>query len=85
MSNPETKVGVGQLAFTFALPKEDVKDEARETQGNGSQESPTALSSRGKPERKRKWHSLYDKVFALPNLERAWLRVAENNGAAGIS
>jgi group II intron reverse transcriptase/maturase len=37
-----------------------------------------------KPERKRKWHSLYDKVFALPNLERAWLSVAENKGAAGI-
>ena len=84
MSNPETKVGVGQLAFTFSLPKEDAKDETRETQENGSQESPTALSSRSKPERKRKWHSLYDKVFALPNLEQAWKCVAENNGAAGI-
>ena len=84
MSNPETKVGVGQLAFTFALPKEDAKDEARETQDNGSQESPTALSSGSKPERKRKWHSLYDKVYALPNLEQAWKHVAENNGAAGI-
>ena len=84
MSNPETKVGVGQLAFTFSLPQEDAKDEARETQDNGSQESPTALSSRNKPERKRKWHSLYDKVYALPNLEQAWKHVAENNGAAGI-
>ena len=84
MSNPRTKVGVGQLAFTFSLPKEDAKDEARETQDNGSMESPTALSSRSKPERKRKWHSLYDKVFALPNLEQAWKHVAENKGAAGI-
>ena len=84
MSNPQTKVGVGQLAFTFSLPQEDAKDEARETQDNGSMESPTALSSRSKPERKRKWHSLYDKVYALPNLEQAWKQVAENNGAAGI-
>ena len=84
MSNPETKVGVGQLAFTFSLPQEDAKDEARETQGNESQESPTALSSGSKSERKRKWHSLYDKVYALPNLEQAWKHVAENNGAAGI-
>jgi RNA-directed DNA polymerase len=83
VSNPETKVGVGQLAFTFGLPQEDAKDEAQETQENGSQESPTAFSSGSKPERKRKWHSLYDKVFALPNLEQAWKRVAENNGAAG--
>lgn len=84
MSNPQTKVGVGQLAFTFALPQEDVKDEAQETKDNGSPESPTALSSRSKPERKRKWHSLYDKVYALPNLQQAWKQVADNNGAAGI-
>jgi RNA-directed DNA polymerase len=84
VSNPQTKVGVGQLAFTFSLPQEDAKDEARETQYNGSEESPTALSSTSKPERKVKWHSLYDKVFALPNLEQAWKHVAENNGAAGI-
>jgi RNA-directed DNA polymerase len=84
VSNPETKVGVGQLAFTFSLPQEDAKDDAQETQDNGSQESRTALSSASKPERKRKWHSLYDKVDALPNLEQAWKQVAENNGAAGI-
>ena len=84
MNNPQTKIGVGQLAFTFCLPQEDRRDEAQETQFNGSAESPTAPHPTSKPERKRKWHSLYDKVFALPNLERAWLRVAENNGAAGI-
>lgn len=84
MSNPQTKIGVSQLSFTFCLPQEDAKDETQETQDNGSVESPTAPHPASKPERKRKWHSLYDKVYALPNLERAWLSVAENNGAAGI-
>jgi len=84
VSNLQAKVGVGQLAFTFSLPQEDAKDEAQETQGNGPVESNTAVLPTSKPERKRKWHSLYDKVYALPNLKQAWLCVAENNGAAGI-
>jgi len=33
---------------------------------------------------KRKWYSLYDKVFALRNLERAWERVRANRGAGGV-
>ena len=33
---------------------------------------------------KRKWYSLYDKVFALSNLERAWERVRSNRGAGGV-
>lgn len=33
---------------------------------------------------KRKWYSLYDKVFALSNLERAWERVRANRGAGGV-
>lgn len=82
MSNPQTKVGVGQLTFTFSLPQ-DEKDGAQETQDNGSEESLTAPHSRSKSERE-KWHSLYDKVFALPNLTRAWHAVAKNDGAAGI-
>lgn len=35
---------------------------------------------RAKP---RKWYSLYDKVYALPNLEAAWEKVKANEGAAG--
>jgi group II intron reverse transcriptase/maturase len=84
VSNLQTKVGVGQLAFTFSLPQEGAKDEAQETQENGSVESETAFLPASKSERKRKRHSLYDKVYALPNLEQAWKQVAENNGAAGI-
>jgi group II intron reverse transcriptase/maturase len=34
--------------------------------------------------KKRKWYSLYDKVYALPNLERAWEKVRQNKGAGGI-
>jgi len=31
-----------------------------------------------------KWHSLRDKVYALPNLRRAFARVKANAGAAGV-
>lgn len=34
--------------------------------------------------KKRKWYSLYDKVYALPNLERAWEKVRSNRGSGGI-
>ncbi len=34
--------------------------------------------------KKRKWYSLYDKVYALRNLERAWEKVRSNKGAGGI-
>ena len=84
VSNPQTKVGVSQLSFTFSLPQEDAKDEAQETQDNGSEESLTAPPPMSETERKRKWNSLYDKIYALPNLQQAWLSVAENKGAAGV-
>ena len=82
MSKPATKDGVGQLRLTFGFP--DPKDATQQTQDNGSQASPTAAPSTDKPERKRKWHSLFDKVFALSNLQRAWQQVADNRGAAGV-
>jgi len=31
-----------------------------------------------------KWHSLIDKVYALPNLYGAWAEVKANKGAAGV-
>lgn len=82
MSKRAIKTGVGQLTLTFGFP--EPKDAASETQDNGSQASPTALPSGITPERKRKWHSLFDKVFALSNLEEAWQQVQANGGAAGI-
>jgi len=86
------KNGVGQLTLTFGL---DPKDDAQETQDNGPSVSiePAGVMSNpsgsgadmasSSPGRKRKWNSLIDKVYTLPNLRRAWERVRENNGAAG--
>jgi RNA-directed DNA polymerase len=31
-----------------------------------------------------KWHSLIDKVYALPNLSAVWTAVRANAGAAGV-
>lgn len=40
--------------------------------------------NRGTVAAKRKWYSLYDKVFAPGNLEQAWERVRSNRGAGGV-
>jgi group II intron reverse transcriptase/maturase len=34
--------------------------------------------------KKRKWYSLYDKVYTPANLERAWAKVRSNKGAGGV-
>lgn len=34
--------------------------------------------------RKRRWHSLMDKIWAMTNLEEAFKEVKLNRGAAGI-
>lgn len=36
------------------------------------------------PQLARKYHSLYDKVYAMGNLREAWTRVKENKGAGGV-
>lgn len=36
-------------------------------------------------EAKRRWHLLYDKLYAEANLREAWRQVEENGGAAGVS
>ena len=38
----------------------------------------------GEQSRRRKVHSLIDKVYAPANLAEAWKRVRENKGSAGI-
>lgn len=80
----KSSIGVGQLAFTFGFPQGTPKDDAQETEGNGPQASSASSVVGSKRERKRKWNSLIDKVYALPNLWSAWQRVKANNGAAGI-
>jgi RNA-directed DNA polymerase len=52
------------------------------TEDTGKGQDPTALKTRqGK---KRKVHSLIDKVFSRKNLELAWEKVKQNRGSAGI-
>lgn len=77
------KDGVGQLTLQIVFPEGQASDGTEETQDNGlgASSGPPAVGK--KPERKRKWYSLFDKVFALPNLQRAWQQVAANGGAAG--
>lgn len=50
-----TKIGVGQLTFTFGyFPK----DGAEETEDNGSEASVPVRAAECRPERKRSWNSL---------------------------
>jgi len=78
------KNGVGQLTLQIAFPSEQASNAAEETQDNGLEASSAGPELKSRSERKFKWYSLYDKVFALANLWNAWLKVKENNGAAGI-
>ena len=75
------KIGVGQLTLTFGP---EPKDGAEETEDNGSAASRSDPTVGCSTERKFKWHSLIDKVYALPNLQMAWEKVRANRGAAGV-
>ncbi len=89
MGKQPTKDGVSQLTLTF--PSLEEKDETPLAQqheehlaenGLGASTAPSIVRKR--PWRKLKWHSLIDKVYACPNLGKAWSRVAANDGAAGM-
>lgn len=75
------KDGVSQLACTFSFPA--LKDETERAQADSSEPSATPVTTGNPPPRKRKWHSLIDKVYALPNRQLAWERVRANAGAPG--
>jgi RNA-directed DNA polymerase len=83
MGKRPKKNGVGQLVLQIVFPQGTANDGTGETEDNGSVASTAAPAVRSKPERKGKWYSLFDKVFALPNLQRAWQQVAANGGAGG--
>jgi group II intron reverse transcriptase/maturase len=76
--------GVGQLVLQIVFPDEQTSNAAEETQEDGPQASSASAPLGEKTKLKHKWYSLYDKVFALPNLERAWQSVQANAGAGGI-
>jgi len=83
MRKPKT-IGVGQLVLQIVFPDEQTNNAAGETQEHepAASSAPAEPSSNKQP--KRKWYSLIDKVYALPNLVSAWLKVKDNHGAAGI-
>jgi len=62
------KSGVGQLVLQIVFPSEQTSNAAEETQDNGSEASSAFPEPKSKSERKHKWYSLYDKVFAFQNL-----------------
>jgi len=78
------KIGVGQLTLQIVFPSEQTSNAAEETQDNGLETSSAVPELVSKSERKRKWYSLYDKVYAFANLWEAWQKVKENHGSAGI-
>lgn len=84
MGKRPEKDGVGQLVLQIVFPEGTASDGTEETQDNGRDASTTPSAARSQPERKRKWYSLIDKVYALPNLQTAWQHVAANGGAPGI-
>ena len=84
MRKRQAKDGVGQLVLQIAFPDEQANNAAGKTQANGPRASSAPVEPGSKTERKGKWYSLYDKVYALSTLTAAWRRVKENAGAAGI-
>jgi RNA-directed DNA polymerase len=83
MGKQARKIGVGCLQLQIAFPEGEDSDAAGATEGNGSQASSASPAVGSRAERKRKWYSLIDKVYAFPNLWSAWQRVRANGGAAG--
>lgn len=78
------KVGVGQLVLQIVFPEGEASDGTEETQADRPAASGASPATRSETKRPRKWYSLFDKVYALPNLQRAWEQVAANRGAPGI-
>ena len=85
MRKGSSEAGVGLRVVQIPLPLEwgggnDTASEIEVDRGSPS----GAISPAGDElQRKRKWYSLYDKVYAPKNLRAAWARVRENGGASG--
>lgn len=86
MRKESSKDGVGLWGVQILLPLEfgsSGKDTASQVEDDRSPPScPPSPAGDEKP-KKRKWYSLYDKVYAPKNLKRAFERVRENRGAPG--
>lgn len=77
--------GVDARVVQIPLPLgwDDGNDTASDAEGVPPPSSSAAAPTGAKSAKKRKWYSLYDKVYAPKNLESAWERVRANRGAAG--
>ena len=71
---------MGKKEGTNRLPRQAGAKESWQTHGV----SDVGKKQAGNAVTKRKWYSLYDKVYALSNLERAWKKVRSNRGAGGV-
>ena len=79
------KPGVGQLELQIVWPVEPVTNDAAESTEDDRAEASGRLPATGSHQAPgRKWYSLIDKVYALPNLREAWAHVQANRGAAGV-
>jgi RNA-directed DNA polymerase len=92
MSKAASKVGCGRSAprvdprqLQIVLPFDDgsTSDPASVVEDNREQLSGAATPTGEGSRKKRKWYSLYDKVLAYANLQRAWARVKRNAGSPG--
>lgn len=86
MRKRDSKVGVDVRVVQIPLPLDwgdSGSDTASDAEADRGSSSSAAAPTGTKSVTKRKWYSLYDKVYAPKNLESAWSRVRENRGAAG--
>jgi len=75
---------VGRKAGPIAHPYRDrASHPPSRAEQDRSRPSGAATPDGVRREKKRKWYSLYDKVFAVQNLQAAWERVRANGGAPG--
>ena len=84
MSKAGSDAEVGRMVLQIVLPfDEEASDTASAAESDAPQPSGAATpAGQGRP-RRRKWYSLYDKVFSLKNLSAAWAKVRSNRGAPG--
>lgn len=79
------KPGVGQLELQIVWPETPAtSDGAESTETDRTEASGGSPATGRSQEPRRKWYSLIDKVYALPNLREAWAKVQANRGAAGV-
>ncbi len=83
MSKAGSDAGVGRVVLQIAFDFSEASDTASPPEDDSARPSGTARPAGQRRPRKRKLHSLYDKVFALKNLHQAWEKVRSNKGAPG--